>query len=125
MLNGLRELNPWRFSLRRAARDWMTPRLLRHILIVAVTLLLAYNFGRRPSLTYVYLPVVIVALWVIFKNPGLGLVILLGSALVVPFAIGTGTQSALNIAIVGVPLLLGLWLARERIEASPVSCRLR
>ena len=110
MLDSLRALDPRRLSLGRASRTPLNNRQLRHVLIVAATLALAYNFGRRPSLAYVYLPVVLVALWVVYKNPSFGLLCMVAGALVVPFGIGTGTQSSLNIAILFVPFLMGLWL---------------
>ena len=123
MLDSLRELNPW-----RASGAPLNARLLRHLLIVAAVLLLAYNFGREPSLLYVYLPVVLVALWAIYKNPGLGLFCTLAAARVVPFAIGTGTGSAVNIVLLAVPLLLGLWLVamvwERRIQLAPSAANL-
>jgi O-antigen ligase len=110
MLDNLRQLNPWRMPLPQRSRPLFNTRQLRHLLIVAVTLLLAYNFGRRPSLIYVYLPVVLVALWLIYKSPGFGLFCMLAATLLVPFALGTGTQSSINITLLAIPLLLGLWL---------------
>jgi O-antigen ligase len=110
MLNSLRDLNPWRALAGRGSRPHLNPSQVRRVAIIAFTLLLAYNFGRQPSIAYVYFPVVLVALWVVYVNPGLGLFCLLAASLIVPFAIGTGTQSSLNVAILGVPILLGLWL---------------
>jgi O-antigen ligase len=44
------------------------------------------------------------------KWPGLGVAILVFSSLVVPFALGTGTQTSINIAVILLVLLLGLWV---------------
>ena len=117
MLNSLRGLYPRRLSLTHILQSPVATRRLRQVLIVAATLILAYNFGRRPSLTYVFLPLVLVMLWLVYTRPGLGVVGLLVSAIVVPFALGTGTGSPLNIVLLGIPALLGLWLVemvRER-----------
>jgi hypothetical protein len=109
MLNSLRQLNPWHLSFDRAPAAVNTRRW-RTLLIVSITLLMAYTMGRNPSLNYVYFPVVLLGLWAVYKNPGFGLFCTLGAALVIPFAIGTGTTSPLNIVFLAIPMLMGLWL---------------
>jgi hypothetical protein len=110
MLNSLRDLNPWRALVGRGSGTHIHPGQVRRVAIIVITLLLAYNFGRQPSIAYVYLPFILVALWAVYVKPGLGLFCMLAASLIVPFAIGTGTQSSLNVTILAVPILLGLWL---------------
>jgi O-antigen ligase len=53
---------------------------------------------------------------------------MVAAALVVPFAIGTGTGSPINIVLLAVPLLLGLWLVAmvwdRRIQLAPSTTNL-
>jgi O-antigen ligase len=128
MLNVLREFNPRNLSPER----WLgTPRgirIVRQVFIVLATLLLAYYLGRHPSLGYGYIVVILVVLWALFLHPEWGILGLILAALVIPFEIGTGTQSPLNAAFIGVPVLAGLWLiemARSRaIQIAPSSTSL-
>jgi hypothetical protein len=57
------------------------------------------------------------------RHPALGLGALVGGVLTVPFTIGTGTQSDLNVGVLLVGLLVGLWVlelaARHRVEEVP------
>src|SRR5207237_6674976 len=95
----------------------------RQIFVVLATLMLAYFFGRDPSLNYVYGLVVLAVVWIIYTHPELGVVGLLLAAMIIPFELGTGTGSPLNAAFLGVPILGGLWLmemARNRaIQVAP------
>jgi hypothetical protein len=47
----------------------------------------------------------------LMRHPMLGLMALLVSALIVPFAIGTGTLTPLNITVLLIPVLLIIWIA--------------
>jgi hypothetical protein len=47
---------------------------------------------------------------VFLRWPPLGLATLIVASLVVPFAIGTGTQTSLNVTVLLLPVLIGLWL---------------
>jgi len=47
---------------------------------------------------------------VFLRWPPLGLAALIAASLVVPFAIGTGTQTSLNVTVLLLFLLIGLWL---------------
>ncbi|MEJ2598010.1 MAG: hypothetical protein P8Z00_06725 [Anaerolineales bacterium] len=58
---------------------------------------------------FLLLPAVAVVL-AFLKWPALGVVTLVFSSLVVPFALGTGTQTSINIAVILLVLLLGLWV---------------
>lgn len=94
------------------------PQFWRTLVIVAITLALAYYLGRKPSIRFVQIPVLLLGLWAIFRYPGLGLLAVLVSAAVIPFAIGTGTQTALHLAFVLIPALFGLWIARMLLDRS-------
>ena len=110
MLNALRGLNPRRLSPERWLSTSTGLRQFQRLVVILATLLLAFLFGRQPSWNYVYLLVGLVAAWLILTRPELGMIGLLVAALVIPISIGTGTQSQLNVAFVGVPVLGGLWL---------------
>jgi len=110
MLNALKGLNPQRWSLDHWLSTATGVRQFRSAIIVLATLLLAFFFGRQPSWNYLYLIVGLGAVWLLLTQPEFGMVGLLVAALVIPFEIGTGSQSSLNIAYIGVPILGGLWL---------------
>jgi O-antigen ligase len=110
MLNALRGLSPRRLSPERWLSTSTGVRQFQRLVVILATLLLAFLFGREPSWNYVYLLVGLGAAWLIVTRPELGMLSLLVAALVIPFQIGTGTQSPLNIAYLGVPVLAALWL---------------
>jgi hypothetical protein len=102
-----------------------TPRFLRLAIIGGVLLASAY-LAPRASERYILLLLAASVAVVFFRWPPLGLAFLIVSSLVVPFAIGTGTQTSINAAFLVLALLLGLWLLnlvrqRElRLPSSPV-----
>ena len=128
MLNALRGLSPRRLSPERWLTSSTGARQFQRLVVILATLLLAFLFGRQPSWSYVYLLVGLIAAWLILTRPELGLIGLLVAALVIPISIGTGTQSQLNLAFIGVPILGGLWLlemVRNRsIQMAPSSTTL-
>lgn len=78
--------------------------------LALAVLLLAFLLGRHPSsMLLMLLAGVLLALFLL-RRPELGIVAVLVSALVVPFSIGTGTQTRLHAALLLIPLLLVLWL---------------
>jgi len=94
---------------------WRTARtgtFLMRLGIILTTLALAYYFGRNPTLQAIALPVAAVAGWLILMNPHWGIPLIVISALVVPFVIGTGTGTSLNAPFLFVPLLTGIWFVR-------------
>lgn len=94
---------------------WRKPRLgiwLMRLGIILVTCFLAYYFGRAPSMQAIALPGLAVAGWLILMNPHWGIPLIIISALVVPFALGTGTGTSLNAPFLLVPLLTGIWIVR-------------
>jgi|SRR5579859_5137510 len=128
MLDSLKGFSPRNLP---ALQYFNTPagtRLARQALVVLGTLVLAYFLGRTPSLIYLYVPVVLVAVWAVYTHPELGVIGLVVAALVIPFEIGTNTNSPLNAAFVAVPTLGFFWLlemARNRsIQFAPSSTTL-
>jgi O-antigen ligase len=47
--------------------------------------------------------------WLLLRKPALGPIAIIVAALAVPFQIGTGTQSTINLALGGLAALVGLW----------------
>ncbi len=97
---------------------WLFERksLLIRVAVIAGVLLssayLAPRFAigqRNPGLFL--LPLLAVGpLLILIQHPNLGLVILIIASLVVPFSIGTGSQSPINAAFLMLILLIALWL---------------
>ena len=83
------------------------PRLM---IVLGVLLLSAY-LGRQPTENYLILTIGVGAILILLRWPRLGLIALLVGSLVVPFSIGTGTQTPLNIAVLLIPVLLAVWFA--------------
>jgi hypothetical protein len=100
------------------------PLIMRWAVIIA-TCALAYYFGRSPSIRWLVLPIVVVAMWLMVLNPHWGIPLIVVSAMVVPFAIGTGTGTSLNAPFLLVPILTGIWLVRMlmagKVTAVPTS----
>ncbi|MDW8072512.1 MAG: hypothetical protein RMK79_13715 [Anaerolineae bacterium] len=84
-------------------------RLLRPALVLGVLALSAY-LGRVASLRLAVLVAVGGAFLVLLARPHWGLLALVPTALCVPLAVGTGTQTSLNAAVLLVAALLGVWL---------------
>jgi len=71
--------------------------------------LFAYEGGRYGKLIIFAVPAVLVFLFLL-KNPQFGLISLIPVALLVPFELATGQISKINIIIIIVAFLLGLWV---------------
>jgi O-antigen ligase len=99
-------------ALPNRLRTARTGQLLTRLLIIAATLVLAYVLGRSPSLMYIALPFAAVAGWLLFAHPHWGLPLIVVSAMVVPFSLGTGTGTSLNATFILVPALAAIWLTR-------------
>jgi hypothetical protein len=84
---------------------------LPRLVIVLGVLLLSGLVGLRPSENYIVLVVGAMGGLALLRWPRLGLIGLLVGSLVVPFSLGTGTQTPLNITVILIPVLLGLWFA--------------
>jgi hypothetical protein len=83
---------------------------LRLVIVLGILLLSAF-LARRPSERFILLPLAVVAGLILLRWPRLGLLALLIGSMVVPFSIGTGTGTPLNITVLLIPVLLAVWLA--------------
>ncbi|MGC8880427.1 MAG: O-antigen ligase family protein [Anaerolineae bacterium] len=83
--------------------------LLRLALVLAVLALSAY-LGRMVTPRLALLVAAGMVLLGLLARPLWGLVALIPTALCVPLAVGTGTQTSLNAAVLLVAALLGVWL---------------
>ena len=102
MLGGLLNLSRRRF--------WEEP-WVQHMAVVLAILALSGILGLRPSPVTLLIIVGAFAALFLVRSPLLGLPVLLVGSIVFPFTIGTGTQTAINITILLIPALLGLWIA--------------
>jgi hypothetical protein len=89
-------------------------------LIILLVLGGAYYFGKESDLRIVGFLLVLVFGIVLLRHPVLGLGILIFSALLVPFEIGTGTQTSINIAVIMTILLLGLLFISRLAKRQPL-----
>ena len=87
-----------------------TVRSFITLAVVLLVLVLAAWLGPRASISMVGILIGMLGLLVLLQKPELGLVGLIVASFSVPFAIGTGTQTPLNITVLLVPALLGVWL---------------
>src|SRR5512135_1143175 len=88
----------------RLEQNWL------RLAAVAAVLLTAAVLGRQPSLL---VPIAIAGLGVVFvllKQPVLGLFLVVGVALIGPITIPTGTEVYLNLSALLVPVLFVIWL---------------
>ncbi|MBI5829016.1 MAG: hypothetical protein HZB20_05640, partial [Chloroflexi bacterium] len=86
------------------------PDLARVWLIVVGLLLAVAALSWHPSVRYLMLPVAVLIVWVVAAHPQPSMVALVVAAMTAPFAVGTGTQTALNVGVLGVMFFTGLWV---------------
>ena len=96
--------------------DWVrarevSPMLWLRMAVVAGVLFLSAYLAPRASILYAILPAGTVAVLVFIRKPELGLLALPVSALVVPFALSTGTQTSVHAAVLLISLLFVVWIA--------------
>jgi hypothetical protein len=84
----------------------------RRVVVLAVVLLLAWRLGGAASRGLVVLVYGAIGAGILLRYPALGLPGLVLGMAFVPFQLGTGTGSSLNIAMLGVLGLAGLWVVR-------------
>lgn len=89
-------------------------------IIIGATLLLAWWLGLDPDWRYLGISIAIAASLVVIRYPALGVAGLLFGALVIPFAIGTGTQTSLPLSFIAVPVLWGLWFVGNIYYRRPI-----
>jgi O-antigen ligase len=94
-----------RWLRRSEISDW-----LQHLAIIGAVLAASAYLGPRASQRYLILLLGTGMALAFLRWPPLGLATLVFASLVVPFAIGTGTQTSLNATVLLLPVLIGLWL---------------
>jgi O-antigen ligase len=88
---------------------WLIPALVL-LLAPAIGYGASPNNGRLLLLGLLGLSGAFVLVQMLLRWPGLGFVLLIPANMLVPFTIGTGTQTSVNATILLILLLLGLWL---------------
>ena len=94
----------------RLSKNWLM------VAVPALVLLLAVGLswrGGRSSLLLALLPLLLLAGLAAARRPGLTLTVWLLAALTLRFELGTGTQTTLNLAVLGAAGLFGLYLLRS------------
>ena len=104
---------------------WLEARsqFLMRLVVIAGVLLASLYFGRRPSTRFIFLPLAGIVVLIFLRWPFVGLVALLTGALLIPFGLGTGTQTDLNIAILLLPVLIGLWFLEMLVIQRSITLR--
>ena len=92
-----------------SAPVWERPVIVA-VLLAAALLVPLSVLGNRMSLALVALPFLFALAFFFVRWPSLGFPCMVVASLLVPFSVGTGTQSGINISIILVALLGGLWL---------------
>jgi hypothetical protein len=103
MASRLLSISPIRRWLEQNFQLWL------RLMIIAVLLLASAYLGRQASARYLILLLGAGMALVFLRWPPLGLATLIVASLIVPFAIGTGTQTSLNVTVLLLPVLIGLW----------------
>lgn len=108
-------------------RQTMSTRLPKYAIVVMV-LLLSALVPPRATLSQLATSISIAGIILLLRMPALGLIAILVMAMSIPYTIGTGTQTALHLAIVFIPVLVAIWLAdmfrRRVIVLAPSSMNL-
>ncbi len=92
-----------------ALRQFSIETLVRPAIVLGVLGLAAY-LAYSGNAQWVVLLSGLVLCLVLMHNLSLGFVILLVAGLSIPFAVGTGSQTELNVAALLIPLLCGVWI---------------
>lgn len=98
-----------RVSSANRVNRYLNSNGMARVLIPICTLALVGYLAWRPSPFFVALPLLLAGGWLLLRHPPLGPIALVLSAMVIPFAIGTGTQTSLNMAFLMVPALGVIW----------------
>jgi len=101
-----------RLSFINLPRRWLeqNTQFWLRLLVVTGVLLLSAVLASRASPRYLMLLVGAAMALIFLRWLPLGLAILIVASLVVPFAIATGTQTSLNVTVLLLSMLIGLWL---------------
>lgn len=91
-------------------------QLWLRLAVIPATLLAIAALATRASERYLLLAVGGAVAVVFYRWPLLGLLALVAAGPFVPFALGTGTQTGLNVTVLLLALLAGLWLAEMALK---------
>lgn len=106
---------PWsqRFNLEQQG--------LRALLIAGpplLALLISFKLSLTQSFILLGAVVALITLVLLLRWPDLGTAVLVASSIIVPFSLSTGTKTNINLPVLLIPALIGLWIfdkvARER-----------
>lgn len=89
---------------------WIKPLIVAAVLLLSA--LLSPRADQRIVLVAALAPLGLVSLFILMRHIAWGLLALPLISMVLPFALGTGTQTSLNMTIAVCGLLLGAWLLR-------------
>ena len=97
--------------VRQYLRD---PRRMMQVLIVSGVLLISVFVGLLLPEKYLIFPLLLIATIAAFVlyllYPPLGIFAVLIGGMLVPFELGTGTETGINLAVILTPVLLGIWI---------------
>ncbi len=91
-------------------RTWHDRQFWLRFTVVLIVLLSSALLVPNAPLPLLLVVAGVCAFITVTRWPGLGLVGLIGATMVVPFEIGTGSESSLNAPLIMTPALVGLWL---------------
>lgn len=91
-------------------RQTMPTKLPKYI-IIAIVLLFSALVPPRATLSQLGLSTMIAGFILLLRKPELGLIATLVMALSIPYTIGTGTNTALHLAVIFIPILVAIWIA--------------
>jgi O-antigen ligase len=97
---------------------WLSQNTLlwQRWLIVSAVLAASAYLGPRGSFADAVIVALIVVCVLFLRRPQLGLCALVGLTLSVPFSIGTGTESSINVTVLFIGLLTAFWLLQMVVE---------
>lgn len=106
---------------RRKDSNFNTPSgtsLLLRVPIVLIVLAGAAFAGWSPSVILLGLPIVIVGVVLLWKRPQIGFIGLIVGSLVIPFSVGTGSESKVHAGMLMLIGMLFLWIVEGIIHRS-------
>jgi hypothetical protein len=101
----------------RSVTSWIqrNPQRVVELLMVTGVLLASILLVQILPVEYLLFPVILViglgALIIYLRTPQLGIMVFVIATLAISFEIGTSTSTGINLAVILLPVLFGLWLA--------------
>lgn len=108
-----------RFS-RNGFLSWDTRVLLRPAVILAV-LVGSYILGQHATKMWIILIIGAIGVLILFRTPMLAIFPLILGTFLIKWEIGTGTQSSINVTIIMVAGILGLWVLEMLVQERRIS----